>query len=460
MPTLQFLGAAGTVTGSKHLLTIDGSKILVDCGLFQGVHLKGRNWEDFPIPPEEIAAVLLTHAHLDHTGYLPKLVELGYKGKIFATLSTVDLLHILLPDSAHLQEEEAAYHRHKSTCCPQAKPLYTMQGALQALNQLEAVAYGEPLDLGNITAEFLPAGHILGSAFIRVKTKENSKNKVILFTGDMGRYDSPILNDPVSIQSADYLLLESTYGDRLHSSQPREAEILPAVEECLRRSGCLLIPAFTVGRTQEILYALRILLDQKKIPEIPVYVDSPMAIDVTYIYEKYHGEHDLNFEKMEKEGHSPFRFSSLQYVRTVEESKALNEQKGPMIIISANGMCTGGRIMHHMMHRLPDSSTVMLFVGYQAEGTHGRELLDGAKEITIFHEKVQVNATIMEAHSFSAHGDYQEILRWLGGFKNPPSKIFLVHGEENATLALKGHIQETFSGWNVEIAQDRQIVEL
>ncbi len=461
MLTLQFLGAAGTVTGSRFLLTVDNQKVLIDCGLFQGgKELKERNWNPFPVNPEEIQGVFVTHAHLDHTGYLPKLVELGFKGKTFATPSTVDLMEILLRDSAHLQEEEAAYHNRGKFCCPHARPLYTLQEAEQALYQTKAVPYGESFNFGNIKAEFIPSGHILGSAFIRLTVPQNGNEVSFLFTGDMGRYHSPILKDPFPVRKADYLLVESTYGDRIHEKITRIEAILPAVQECLALSGCLLIPAFTVGRTQEILYTLREMLDQKKIPQIPVYVDSPMAIDVTHLYAEYHQEHDMDMEKLEKEGHSPFRFPGLQYVRTTRESKSLNHLKGPLIIISANGMCTGGRIMHHLANRLPDPTTILLFVGYQGSGTRGRELLEGAKNITIFHEKIEVNARIKQADNFSAHGDYPEILQWISGFEKAPLKTFLVHGEPESTSALKGHIYEKFPEWKVEIAQDMQSVEL
>ena len=461
MLSLQFLGAAGTVTGSRFLLTVDDAKVLIDCGLFQGgSELKERNWALFPVDPKEIQGVFVTHAHLDHTGYLPKLVELGFRGKIFATPSTLDLLGILLRDSAHLQEEEAAYHNRGKLCCPHAKPLYTLQEAEQALYQTHAVPYGKVLEFGKIKVEFISAGHILGSAFIRVTAPQNGKEVSFLFTGDMGRYHSPILNDPATVSEADYLLMESTYGDRIHEKKTGVEAILPAVQECLDLSGCLLIPAFTVGRTQEILYTLRQMLDQKLIPQIPVYVDSPMAVDVTHLYAEYHEEHDLDMEQLEKQGHSPFRFPGLQYVRTTQESKDLNHAKGPLIIISANGMCTGGRIMHHLVNRLPDPSTILLFVGYQGSGTRGRELLEGAKMITIFHQKIEVNARIKQVDNFSAHGDYPEILKWLSGFKKQPLRTFLVHGEPESARAMNGHIGEKFPGWTVEIAQDMQKVEL
>lgn len=461
MPQLQFLGAAGTVTGSKYLLTTDSQKILIDCGLFQGgKELHDKNLSPFPIPPGEITAVLITHAHLDHTGYLPKLVELGYRGKIYATPSTIELLNILLLDSAHLQEEEVAFHKQGNGCCPDLKPLYTVQDALEALRLMTPIGYRTPLQLGNVTAEFMPAGHILGSAFIKLSVNEEKKKTTVLFTGDIGRSHSPILNEPAVVEQADYVLLESTYGNRMHESIPKEEALLPAIQECLKRSGCLLIPAFTVGRTQEILYTLRQLLIQKKSQAIPTYIDSPMAIDVTHIYEAHHDEHDLDMETLEKNNQSPFHFPGLHYVRTVAESKALNKVRGPVIIISANGMATGGRIMHHLFHRLPDPNTVLLFVGYQAEETRGRELLEGAKSVRILHQDISVKALVMQADAFSAHGDYGEILQWLGGFKKPAAKLFLVHGEADARQALKGHIQTKFPLWNVELPKEMEVQQL
>lgn len=459
MAMLQFLGATGTVTGSKYLLTTGNQKILIDCGLFQGDKtLAQKNWSPFPIPPEQIDAILITHAHLDHTGYLPKLTQLGFRGKIYTTPSTAELLKILLLDSAHLQEEEALYHNR--TCCPDARPLYTVQDANQALAQIVPVKFVSPLQLGNLSIDFIHAGHILGSAFIRVAITENGKKTVILFTGDMGRAHSPILGDPASVGEADVVLLESTYGNREHGGGSREDALLPAVEACLARSGCLLVPAFTVGRTQEILFTLRELLSAKKIRPLPVYIDSPMAVDVTGIYAAHHDEHDLDMEAMEKSGQSPFRLPNLKYVRTVEESKSLNHAKGPMIIISANGMCTGGRIMHHLVHRLPNPETILLFVGYQADGTRGRELLSGAKSVKIFHQDIPVKATIMQADAFSAHGDYTEIVQWLRGFTKPPRVVFLVHGEPDARMALQRHIGEKFPDWRVRLPNEMETQDL
>ncbi len=461
MPELQFLGATGTVTGSKYLLTTGNQKVLIDCGLYQGLPaLKDKNWKPFPIQPNEIDAIFITHAHLDHTGYLPKLVQLGYRGPIYATSSTAELMNIVLLDSAHLQEEEASFHKQGNGCCPDAEPLYTVQDASEALHLIKQIRFGEKFERGNLTVEFLQAGHILGSAFIRITVKENGTEETILFTGDMGRYGSPILNDPTPVTESDYLLLESTYGDRSHSTISREDALLPPIQECLKRKGCLLMPAFTIGRTQEILYTIRVLLQQNKIPPIPVYIDSPMAIDVTHIYATHHDEHDLDLEKMEKEGNSPFQFPSLNYVRTVEASKALNEAKGPIIIISANGMATGGRIMHHLVHRLPDPNTILLFVGYQAEGTRGRQLLEGAKSVKIFHQDIPVKATIMQSDTFSAHGDFTEILRWLAGFTKPPGKVFLVHGEPDGREGLKRHILEKFPSWNIELPAEAATEDL
>lgn len=461
MAALEFLGAAGTVTGSKHLLKAAGKSILIDCGLFQGEDefRDRRNERPFPVPIDSIDAVLITHAHLDHSGYLPKLAALGYRGKIYCTPSTFDLLEILLLDSAHLQEEEVSYHRDKN-CCPGKEPFYTVQNATTALSLREPVKFQTLFAIGEVTVEFIPAGHILGSSFIRITVTENGVKTLFLFSGDIGRYGMPILNDPAQIEYADFLVLESTYGDRKHETTPRTDALLPAVEACLARSGCLLIPAFTVGRTQDILYTLRELLDAKKIPRIPVYVDSPMAIDVTHLYEKYQDECDSKLLAIEKAGRSPFHFPGLKYIRTVSESKTLNGVKGPMIIISANGMATGGRIMHHLIHRLPDPTTVLMFVGYQAEGTRGRKLLEGAKSVEIFHQEISVAAQIMQTDTFSAHGDYLEILQWLGGFKTPPETTFLVHGDSASREALRQRIAERFPGWKTVIPVELETEEL
>lgn len=459
MPKLQFLGAAGTVTGSRFLAFANGKKFLIDCGLFQGgKELEARNCKPFPVNPSEISAIFVTHAHLDHSGYLPKLVQSGFRGKIYATPSTIELLHIMLLDSAHLQEEDSAFHQSKHGCS--AEPLYTVQDAMRTLQLLQPIRFNSPTKLDELTATFIPSGHILGAAFIKISVSENGQNTDILFTGDMGRYHSAILKDPTAVSQTDYLLLESTYGDRTHSQTSREEALLPAVQDCAARSACLLIPAFTVGRTQEILYVLRELMLQNKMPKIPIYVDSPMAIDVTHIYENHHDEHDLDLETMEREGHSPFNFPSLHYVRTVAESKTLNKARGPMIIISANGMATGGRIMHHLMRRLPDPSTILLFVGYQAEGSRGKELVDGAKSVEIFHQNISVKAKVMQADTFSAHGDYLEILQWLSGFEKSPKGLYLVHGEAEGREGLRKHILEKFPSWNVLLPNEMETVDL
>lgn len=436
---LQFLGAAGTVTGSKYLLTIGKYKVMIDCGLFQGLkELRLRNWELCPCPANLCDAVILTHAHIDHTGFLPRFVQQGFTGAVYATPSTVDLCKIMLPDSAHLQEEEARYaNKVGSSKHKPAKPLYTVEDAVQALRQLEEVSYHTPTKITNeLTVTFYNAGHILGSAMVECRIKTGEKELVVLFSGDLGRADAPILNAPDIFGQVHYLLVESTYGNRVHPAESRQDSLARVVLECVKREGSLLIPAFAIGRTQEILYCLRELEEEGKIPVLPVYVDSPMAIDATKLFQKHHEEHDIEMEQFEREGRSPFLAKNVHFMRSKEESMSLNRTSLPAIIISANGMATGGRIMHHLMQRLPDERNIVLFVGYQAEGTRGRKMLEGEKVMKLFGEMVPVRAKVEQLTSFSAHADANEILTWLNKANVTPETIFVTHGEPDASSAL------------------------
>jgi len=449
---VRFLGAAGTVTALKFLVTYRGNQVLLDCGLFQGLkELRLRNWASPPLDISTLRAVVLTHAHIDHSGYLPKLVKMGFRGEVFATAGSCDLLRLLLPDSAHLQEEEArfanrrGYSKHKP-----ALPLYTVDDANRALGLLRPINYGHEVEIGTgLSFRFFRAGHILGAAAIRISFEADGAMRVLVDSGDLGRYGRPILRDPESIERADWLLVESTYGNRTHPENP-EDELARAIQEMADEKGCLILPSFAVGRTQEIIYTVRKLEDQGKIPAIPVHIDSPMAIDATDIYCAYPEEHDLDMKLLMDKKLCPLCCKKFYIHRTPEESKAINDMPGPLIIISASGMATGGRVLHHLKLRLPDPKTTVLFVGFQAAGTRGRALQDGKKEIKMLGETVPVKAKVKTVDGFSAHADQQEILRWLGNFKIAPRRTFVVHGEPPASEALAKLIKEKL-GWNTEI---------
>lgn len=459
MGKLVFLGAAGTVTGSKYLLETSGKRYLIDGGLFQGTReWKQFNWDPFFVPPETIDAILLTHGHIDHTGYLPRLVQQGYRGPIYATPATCALLKILLPDSAQIQEQDAdyanrkGYSRHKP-----ALPLYTVGDANATLRLLQPIEFHTMLTLHGIRAFWYPMGHILGSASIEVQL-EASGNRV-LFSGDIGRYEDPIMRPPTEFHSADFVLMESTYGDCLHATTPVEETLRSMLEYILQHQGVLLIPAFAVGRTQLVLYYIRKLQESGEIPPIPVYVDSPMATDATALYCNY-GQ-DLNMETSaggEHENQLPLYCYHTHFVQDASQSRALNTRSGPMIIISASGMCTGGRILHHLKWRLPKPENAVLFVGYQAEGTRGRQLVEGAPQITIHGEEVPVRARIEMTTALSAHADQADLLRWLRAFQQPPRTVYLVHGETNARMHLREQIGQAL-GWSVALPEYREQVE-
>lgn len=442
------------MTGSRHLIEAGGYRVLVDCGLFQGFkELRLRNWEPFPVEPASINAVVLTHAHIDHTGYLPRLVRDGFKGPVFATSASVELARILLPDSARLQEEEASYANRKGySRHPVALPLYTEGNANQALKLLEPMRYGERMQLGkHISFEFVGAGHILGSGFVAMNvTNENGELRRLLLTGDIGRYDEPILNDPEPVEEADYIVLESTYGDRAHPDIDVRDRLAQIINETVERGGQLLVPAFAVGRTQQLVYLIRELEDEKRIPIIPVYVDSPMAVQATRLYLKHREDHDVDMDSIMKASRDPLSTHRFVLARTREESKRISATSEPAIVISASGMATGGRILHHLSQRLDDDRNTVMFVGFQAAGTRGRRLVDGEREIKLFGETIPVRAKIETLENLSAHGDWKEILRWLGGFRRPPKKVFLVHGEPQSAAALKQRIVEKF-GWETEV---------
>src|SRR5215831_17637505 len=454
MAKLHFWGAVGTVTGSKYLLETSGSRLLVDCGLFQGLkELRLRNWDDLPINPAAINWVALTHAHIDHSGYLPRLVRSGFNGPIYATSGTADLLEILLPDSARLQEEDADYANRKGFSRHQpALPLYTEQDARAALKHVRSVGYGKKLTLGeDLSIEYLSAGHILGSGFVSAEFQEDSGHRSkILFSGDIGRYDEPILNDPSSVEEADYLLVESTYGDRQHDHHNPKDRLAEIINATAAKGGKVIIPAFAVGRTQLLVYYLRELEDEGRIPVLPVAVDTPMGTSATRLYLKHKEDHDSDMQQFDQSHVNALSTRHFSLVHGREGSKALDTSRGPSIIISASGMATGGRILHHLAHYLPDPASTVVFVGYQAAGTRGRRLLDGEKTVKIHGEMVEVRAEIERIDSLSAHADSSEIMRWLSGFKRPPRKTFVVHGEPSSAQALQDRITSTL-GWPVVI---------
>lgn len=459
---LTFLGATETVTGSKYLIESAGKRVLLDCGLFQGLkELRLRNWEQPPIDPRSVDAIVLTHAHIDHTGYLPRFVNQGFRGPIYGTPATADLLRILLPDSAHLQEEEARFrNKYRRTKHKEALPLYTTEDANATLRLLQLVPYRKTQAIGNgFQFSFVPAGHILGSAFARFQ----GESKDVVFTGDIGRFDTPVIKDPTPVEFADYLILESTYGNRLHKQvegHHGKLALRDVIVETANRGGTVLIPSFAVGRAQEILYYMRELEEESQIPILPVYVDSPMAVDAFEIYRDHSEEHDLEMARLRAEKKHPLRTQNTMFVRTVEDSKAINDHHFPAVIVSANGMATGGRIVHHLINRISDDRNSVVFVGFQAAGTRGRYLVEGAKTIRLYGEDYAVRAGIRSIQGFSAHGDYSEILQWLQYFKKPPRKTFLVHGEPRAIAGMKEHIQQSLSGWDVAIPKYTEAFEL
>lgn len=467
MAKITFYGGVGTVTGSKYLLESNGRKVLVDCGLFQGLkELRERNWQEPPFDPAEIDAVIITHAHIDHTGYLPRLVRLGFSGKVFTSSATGDLLKILLPDSGRLQEEEADYrNRNNLTRHSPALPLYTEDDARKALELLSPVPNdGVAVEIcEGMKASFRVAGHIIGASLVLVEmenARDNGESVKFLFSGDLGHYDQPILQDPAAPPECDYLMCESTYGDRLHGEVTSEDGLAEIINADYKRDAPILIPAFAVGRTQELLYMIRDLEDKKKIPTMPVIVDSPMAAQATAVYNRWNAEHDEEYASILANKIQPLRPDLLKTTSTREESKKLNDMKGARIIISASGMLTGGRVMHHALRILPDPDATIIFVGYQASGTAGRKIQDGDREVKIMKSHVPVRCHVARVEGFSAHADWKAVLRWLSPLRETPPKIvFTTHGEPESAEAMAKHIRDEF-GWRVIAPQYEQSVEL
>lgn len=440
---ITFLGAVHTVTGSKYLLTVGSKKILIDCGLFQGYkELRLRNWNKLPIDPSEIDAVIITHAHIDHTGYLPLLVKNGFKGKIYTSSGTKALCSILLPDSGHIQEEDArlankyGYSKHKP-----ALPLYTEADARNALNHFETVDFGVVKTLfDNFSFELHRAGHIIGASFIKIKADGTS----ILFTGDIGRPHDPVMNPPTIIQEADYIVMESTYGDRLHDTTNPLPQIGKVINETVKRGGSIIVPAFAVGRAQSLLYHIYELKKNGEIPDVPVFLDSPMATSATKILCSHMNDHRLTKDQCHG------LCNAATYINTPDDSKKLDVHKMPQIIISASGMLEGGRILHHLKAFAPDPKSTILITGYQASGTRGAKLVNGDREIKIHGDLVPVRAHVEVMSSGSAHADYQEMLGWLDNFRRAPKKVFITHGETSSAQSFKDKIVNKF-GWNCAI---------
>ncbi len=439
--TIQFLGAAKTVTGSRTLLSVNGKKILVDCGLFQGPkRIRNLNWNIFE-NAEEIDAVLLTHAHIDHSGYLPKLVKEGFNGPIYSTFATRDLCEIMLLDSAYLQEEDASFaNRTKYSKHSPALPLYEVEDAERAIRLLTPIRSNEWNEIfPGLSLRLSRSGHILGSSFVQVISNENSKSKIVTFSGDLGNQRQRVIKGPVSLIETDELILEGTYGDRLQSREDPSVVLANCINEVIENNGVLVIPAFAVGRTQELLFLIRELEEQGRISEIPVFLDSPMANEVTEIYLRYPDE--LNFHQRGAKFLSPLSSKYFKAVRSTDESMMLCMRNGPMIVISAAGMLTGGRILHHLKARLPYENNIVLFVGFQSEETKGRLLQNGFPKIRIHHQEVEVNAKIVSIDGLSAHADTEDLIQWVKNIEKAPKRIFLNHGEEPALNALKYRLE-------------------
>jgi len=454
---LQFLGAAQNVTGSRHLLEANGVKVLVDCGLYQERDFKARNWEPFVVPPDSIDAVLLTHAHLDHCGLLPKLVREGFKGRIYCTAATSEIVQIILLDSAKIQEEDAEYKRkrHKREGrkgrYPDV-PLYTTADAEACFPLFSRVKYRKSVDLGNdVEATFYDAGHVLGSSIIRVKVRQGGQERIILFSGDIGRPDRPIVCDPTVFDAADYVFIESTYGDRVHQGpEDTKKEIAEVINTTKKAGGKIIVPSFALERSQEVLYYINELLLAGAIAQLTVFLDSPMAARITKVFKGHPELFDEEMTEFIDKHESPFNFPGLKIVQSTKESKAINKIRGTVMVIAGSGMCTGGRVKHHLVNNISNGRNTIMFVGYQAMGTLGRRIVNGEKEVRILGQEYAVKARIARIGGFSAHADREELLRWLRGLKKPPRKLFVVHGEANSAQQFGDYVRKE-TGWKVSV---------
>lgn len=456
---LSFLGAAQNVTGSRYLLETDNTKILVDCGLYQERKFTSRNWDPFPVQPRNLDAVLLTHAHLDHCGLLPKLVREGFRGKIYCTDATSEIAKIILLDSAHLQEEDAKFkkRRHERERrrgpFPQI-PLYTVDDAKATIPLFSPVKYGEAIQIGDgVKAIFRDAGHVLGSSMIRVEVSQEGETRTIVFSGDIGRWDRPILRDPTAFSEVDYILVESTYGDRVHEAvadiNDNLAEIINSTHKA---GGNIVVPSFALERSQEVLYYMNQLLIENRIPHLIVFLDSPMAIRITEVFKRHPELFDEEMSELVREKRSPFGFPGLMMTQTSDESKAINHIVGTAMIIAGSGMCTGGRVKHHLITNISRRESTILFVGYQAMGTLGRQIVDGDKKVRILGQHYPVRARIEQIHGFSSHADRNELVKWLSSLKTSPRRVFVVHGESESALQF-GKFLGGKTGWNVSVPE-------
>jgi metallo-beta-lactamase family protein len=463
---LRFLGAARNVTGSRHLLEVDGTRILVDCGLYQERQFASRNWDPFDVPPAEIDAVLLTHAHLDHCGLLPKLVKEGFHGRIYCTAATAEIARIILLDAAKIQEEDAAYkrkrHKKEGRRGPHEDvPLYTVADAEACTPLFAPVPYGEKVAIAPaVHATFHEAGHVLGSSFISVRVHANGETRDVLFSGDLGRRNRPLIRDPERMRDGDYILVESTYGDRLHDDTTDiKTAIGNTVNTTKAAGGNLIVPSFALERSQELLYYISELLREGTIPHVMVFLDSPMASAITKVFRRHAELFDPEMRRRMQIKDSPFDFPGLQFTETTRESKAINAIKGTVVIIAGSGMCTAGRIKHHLANHISRPECTIMFVGYQAVGTLGRRILDGDPEVRILGVNYPVKARVTQIPGFSAHADRDELLRWLSSLPQPPRRLFIVHGEAESAQRFGAYVREK-TGWDVVVPDYQQEVIL
>jgi len=463
---LHFLGANRQVTGSRYLLEASDLKVMIDCGLFQERRFRDRNWSPPPIPPEEVDHLLLTHAHLDHRGLIPKFVKAGYSNPIHATPASIDVARLVLEDAAELQEEDAAQkkrrHEREGRRGPHPEaPLYTRQDAEESFRLLRIAPYGKSIPLNErVQVRYHDAGHILGSAMIEVIVHERGETRRVLFSGDVGTWNRPLMHNPSMIDNADFVIMESTYGDRDHVPGEDVTDALASViNDTVERGGNIVIPTFAIDRAQELMYHLGNLVRDDRIPRLTIFLDSPMAVDATTIYKRFRNLLDDATQAMYDRGEHPFQFAGMHFVRSARESRSINTIRGSSIIMAGSGMCTGGRVKHHLRHNIERPESTIVFVGYQAEDTLGRLIVDGEKEVRIHGRMHTVRAKVEQVLGLSAHGDRGDLLHWLDGFRKQPARLFLTHGEEKPAMALKGAVEDRL-GWNVDVPEYEETVDL
>ncbi len=463
---LRFLGANGQVTGSRYLLEAADQRILIDCGMFQERRYQGRNWQTPLVKPGSVDWLLLTHAHLDHCGLIPRLVDHGFDRPIITTAPSVDLAKIIMADSARIQEEDAAYKqkRHKKEkrkgTYP-AVPLYGREAAERAAKLFKPVRYSEPMGLGeHVTVTFHEAGHILGAAIVEIEVRENGIKRRVIFSGDIGQWDKPLVGDPTLLKACDYVVMESTYGDRNHpAGDDAQTQLAKAINQAVHRGGNVIVPTFAVERAQELIYHLGRLVHERRIPQVRVFLDSPMAVDVTDVFRRHRQYLDDKTQALIDARQPPLRFPGLTMSRSVDESKAINSVSGSKVILSTSGMCTAGRIKHHLRANIERPESTILFVGYQGRGTLGRQIMARRGKVRIHGRYFSVRAKVSQLCGFSAHGDRDDLLRWLGHFDDVPRQVFLAHGEKEAAASLMNSVQSQL-GWSVSVPQFKQVVTL